>query len=641
MSAPRLLLLTLSLLSLTACPGDKEPATETGRPHLVDNDGDGYGADSDCDDASAAVSPGADELCNGIDDDCNGLVDEVGAEDGDTYYPDADGDGYGDLTGEVTACSLPDGFTTDGTDCDDHTASRAPGLAESCDGLDNDCDEVVDEEGATGGLAAHPDADGDGFGDPDISVLVCEFGEGYASNQDDCDDTDAEIKPGAEEVCDDVDNDCNDEIDDDATDQSTYYEDGDADGYGLDDSTIMACDLPTGYARRGEDCDDDDRTVNPGAAERCDDEDNDCDGEIDDDAVDADAFYEDDDADGYGATDTEIVTCDDPGDGYATLGGDCDEEDADVNPGVTETWYDGLDSDCDGASDYDQDGDGFVLSSLEDEDEPTYDPGTGEVVDDGSLTEGGDCDDTLATVNPDRRERCDDIDNDCDGEVDDDPIDARTWYTDADDDGYGDDSTAVVTCSSETEGDVRIGGDCDDADADVSPGETENCPTEEDGVDNDCDGSVDECVESGWVGYFIVGKYDSSFGWDCINYYSALGDTAEISCDSCDFSLEIKSTYEEGFLEGSYDECDWADFEYWEETDEFTSIWGFAYEPDFYSYSVAYYYYAAGSSWYPMSYFYYGYGYYDYRYLQWTSFVQYDAAGLIEAGLFYGYPYEL
>ena len=98
-----------------------------------------------------------------------------------------------------------------------------------------------------------------------------------------------------------MDNDCDGTIDVGAIDATTWYEDGDGDGYGDPSSTTEACDQPDGYVANDDDCDDDDGAINPDADEVCDNEDNDCDGTVDeDDAVDATTWYEDGDGDGYG-----------------------------------------------------------------------------------------------------------------------------------------------------------------------------------------------------------------------------------------------------------------------------------------------------------------------------------------------------
>ena len=105
-------------------------------------------------------------------------------------------------------------------------------------------------------------------------------GDGYPA-ADDCDDGNAAINPGATEVCDGVDNDCDGEIDEDVT--TTWYQDADGDGFGDSDVTADACEKPSGYVPTGNDCDDDEAEAFPGNTEVCDGIDNDCDGEVDED----------------------------------------------------------------------------------------------------------------------------------------------------------------------------------------------------------------------------------------------------------------------------------------------------------------------------------------------------------------------
>ncbi|MFA5994848.1 MAG: putative metal-binding motif-containing protein [Patescibacteria group bacterium] len=137
-------------------------------PSTVDDDGDGVTEQSgDCNDASAAVYPGATETCDGMDNNCDSQVDE-GVQT--TYYLDYDGDGYGNHNASQVACAQPTGYVTDNTDCQDHSSWVYPGAQEICDGLDGDCDGIVDDL---------PDADGDGYGSCD----------------GDCDDANPDIVP--------------------------------------------------------------------------------------------------------------------------------------------------------------------------------------------------------------------------------------------------------------------------------------------------------------------------------------------------------------------------------------------------------------------------------------------------------------
>ena len=259
-----------------------------------------------------------------------------------------------------------DGYTAD-EDCDDNDASIHPGATELCDGLDNDCDGVIDEDVKS---TFYADVDGDGFGDPEASIEACEKPEGYVPNGSDCDDEAAGVYPGATEVCDGLDNDCDGDTDEDLAE--VFYSDNDGDGYGDPDSAVEACEQPAGTVTNGDDCDDTSDEAYPGGTEVCDELDNDCDGEVDE--------------------------------------------------GVTTTYY----------ADYDGDSYGDAAYPTEACAPPT-----------GYVENATDCDDSNAEVHPDAIELCNKIDDDCDGEIDEDlSKDAYTWYMDYDGDGFG---NSVVT----------------------------------------------------------------------------------------------------------------------------------------------------------------------------------------------------
>jgi len=427
----------------------------------------------------------------------------------DTGAPDADGDGYTALE-----------------DCDDDNAAVYPDAPELCDELDNDCDDVVDEFVTE---LWYIDADGDGYGDPIETVEACSQPSGTVADDTDCDDDDAGIHPGADELCDDEDNDCDGDWDEDAIDATSWYPDADGDGYGPDDGAVLSCEQPSDHVALGGDCDDADADLSPDADELCDEIDNDCDGAVDeDDAIDPLSFYLDDDGDGFGQDEQTAEACVAPS-GYAADPGDCDDADATVNPGADE-YCDDIDQDCDGEVDDDDavdaplwypdaDGDGYG--------DP--DGGVQQCYESGDLVSNdGDCDDTDADVNPDAAELCNEIDDNCDGDIDEDTaIDAVTWWLDGDGDLFGDDDATTLACYLPS-GYADMGGDCDDADADVNPAEVAYC---DDGLDNDCRGADHSCPSAAELLITEIMKDpnamgDSSGEW--FEIYNNSADTLEI-----------------------------------------------------------------------------------------------------------------
>jgi MYXO-CTERM domain-containing protein len=523
----------------------------------VDRDLDGYGGASaaagndlvcgnaagessradDCLDEGAgasSVNPGAQERCDGIDDDCDTLVDDgdptlVGAP---TWLRDFDGDGHAGAGGALSVCVAPSGYYASTTDCDDARADIGPDVPEACNGYDDDCDGLVDDGDTIGTtILVWRDADADGFGDANAprQVYQCTPPAGSADNDDDCDDAFASVAPGALEVpYDQVDQDCDGadliDVDGDGVAGGGFggdcvdvvpnirpgvveLADGvdeDCDGV-VDDGTSAYDDDHDGAAEAGGDCDDSSVAIGLGAPELCDGVDQDCDG----------------------ITDEGTACYDDDGDGFDEQEGDCHDGAADVFPGASEVAGQGVDSNCDGVVfGGDRDGDGYLAPQGNDCDDsdPDRRPGAAELPDgvdqdcDGMIDEGtvladddldgrseatGDCNDADPLINPlaveivgNRR------DDDCDG-----TMDEGGPFVDDDGDGFTDDA-----------------GDCNDTNAAIRPYGEES----DDGLDNDCDGQVDDGI----------GDFDGD-GWtvaegDCDDVNGYANPEADETCDLAD-----------------------------------------------------------------------------------------------------------
>lgn len=213
--------LLLVVMLLLAC--DDKPAPDSGTPAAVDADSDGFTEDEDCDDGDPAVNPEAAEVCDGLDNDCDGTID-VDATDAETWYLDRDSDGYGDLGESTQACAQPDLYVADSTDCDDLDPEVSPDATERCDGIDNNCDGETDEAGAIDEQTGYADTDSDGYGDHKQTTRACTLPEGFVSDDQHCDDSRADVYPGAPELCvDGVDTDCDGLPDDEDTDACKVF----------------------------------------------------------------------------------------------------------------------------------------------------------------------------------------------------------------------------------------------------------------------------------------------------------------------------------------------------------------------------------------------------------------------------------
>ncbi|MFT5432690.1 MAG: hypothetical protein ACI9OJ_003392, partial [Myxococcota bacterium] len=412
----------------------------------------GPGGFSACDAPTPSI-----EQCDGIDNDCNGQIDE-GTDGG--------------------ACSAENEFGECGGNwlCNDDgtlLCTAPQPSVEVCDGVDNNCDGVTDENEGDVDLddipdCSDPDIDGDGDPnetdcdpyDPTVYTGAPEQCNGHDDDcdgavpasevdadkdtfwgcQGDCDDTVATVYPEAPEICDGLDNDCDGVLDP-----------GELDG---DNDGALACDT---------DCDDTTADIGPLVDEACNFIDDDCDGLTDEvGAAGCEAWYVDADSDGAGAA-PALCLCGASDTHTVLVGGDCAPDDPAVSPLVGEACND-IDDDCDGVTD--EAGADGCIPYLFDGDQDGY----GAVGDASCLCEDpgntdalipGDCNDEDAGIHPGQAEVCDGLDTNCDDILPADEIDA--------------DADGVFICA----------GDCEDGEPLVYPGAEEIC----DGFDSDCDGN--------------------------------------------------------------------------------------------------------------------------------------------------------
>jgi hypothetical protein len=522
----------------------------------------GYVANNtDCNDNNAAIRPNAPEIaCNNIDDNCNGQIDENSLGGGQTWYFDYDNDGFGQNSITQVSCTQPVGYVLVGGDCDNGNPLVYPGRTEICNGLDEDCDGLVDE-GVIPQFTFYADGDGDGYGNSAFSVLACIVPSGYVAIGGDCADGDPSRHPNATETCNGIDDNCNGQIDENAT-QKTWYYDHDGDGFGTLTNPIVSCSQPSGYVLVAGDCDNGNPLVYPGRTEICNGVDEDCDGLIDEGVIPQITFYADGDGDGYGNNAFTVVACVKPV-GYATVGGDCVDGDVTIHPNATEI-CNGKDDDCDGFIDenaatqtwyYDHDGDGFGQTSatLVSCTQPT-----------GYVLVGGDCDNGNATVYPGAPETCNDRDDDCDAAIDEGVQPQLTWYADTDGDGYGSNAFTVLDCNKPS-GYVATGGDCNDGNPNIRPNAPEICNN----IDDNCNGMIDEnAVLQNWFkdndgdGYgnasiFIMACVKPT-GYvanstDCNDYNNQIRPNATEICngidDNCNGQIDESNTLNIGFTQ--------------------------------------------------------------------------------------------
>ena len=439
----------------------------------------------ECDGVQAArcsTNPGAShpggvaETCDGRDNDCDGATDEGFAWRG--LALGAGCDGVGVCGAGTVICAVDHTHGTCSTNPD------APGVgvaAESCNGLDDDCDDQTDE-----GLGvADSNCTLTGVCDASNVAATCNGQSGWSCNY-----TKVPNYHAGDEVnyCDGLDNDCDGETDEDYPELGHPCDGADADlcqngvwrcatldvtpVFGVPEAAQPVIEEPTGVPTCEGDAQID---------EVCDAHDNDCDGQTDENgATNCQTYFRDGDLDTWGLLADSQCRCA-PGNFYTSqrLQNDCDDAVFSTNPGAIEA-CDGADNDCDGATDevgasgcvdyyYDWDRDSFGVDGdtqcLCDEDDGTATFYTAEV--------DGDCDDTSKAVSPAATETCNGgIDDDCDGVID--PVGAdgcTTYYTDADVDTFGV-SPSQCRCLSSSPYTSITSNDCCDSNANAFPNQT-------------------------------------------------------------------------------------------------------------------------------------------------------------------------
>lgn len=510
---------------------DTNPAIGLGTTYYADTDVDGLG---DPNSSVTLCTQPVGYVTNNTDcDDSNNMIGIA-----QTYYLDSDGDGYGDAAISVTQCIPPTNYILNGTDCNDNNNAAHPGATEiPNNGIDEDCNgSDLNTLGATlamyqfeGNMCAVPvwnvttqpaNATFGSYGVQDTTVLTCsqaanvlnfagfnttatvDLTQYYHFNitpancygldlnriifkhktsnsgltptvhlRSSLDNfaTDIAIKqlPNSNLKTDTIDlgtafDNVTSAIEfrwyiteigtttatyrhDDVTvigninalPTQTYYADTDTDGFGNPAATVTACSAPVGYVTDNTDCDDTNAEEFPGAV-----------------------WYADTDTDGLGDAGSTMISCTQPG-GYVSDSTDCDDTDDQI--GSIVMYY------------VDADGDGFGDAS---------DLGTNSCTPiAGSVTNADDCDDSDDQVNPSAIEVCDGFDNNCDGNIDEGLLQV-IYYEDADNDTYGD-ATSTVTDCTQPAGYVTNSTDCDDTNAAIHPGATDNTGNS---VDENCDG---------------------------------------------------------------------------------------------------------------------------------------------------------
>lgn len=435
------------------------------------------------------------ESCDGVDQDCDGATDE------DLVRAPCD------ITNELGTCKGLSLCVQGKMTCE-----GAKAVPEVCNGADDDCNGIVDDEDTEGCFPHYLDMDGDGSGIVSDQKCLCGPKGNYrATRSGDCNDEDPQAYPGAAEVCNGQDDNCDDRIDEmGAQGCINYYRDDDGDGRGVDGDVRCMCEGVRPYtATLAGDCDDKDPDRYPGNTEVCNLKDDNCADGIDEDGAEGcTIFFMDADRDGSGNSMMSRCMCKKAAPWDAPEGGDCNDNNFNIRPGRVEICNQGIDDDCDGLADpegtmgcqihcIDKDNDGF--GDIFDKKCLCAPVGKYTITRCSELFH--DCDDGDGLIFPGAAERCSTPkDDNCDGNINEAGADdCMMYYLDKDGDGYGVNGTGLCLCRSDGFYRATKDGDCDDNEFTLNPGAQEQCG----GVDENCNGVFDDEGAAGCRDYYL------------------------------------------------------------------------------------------------------------------------------------------
>ena len=449
-----------------------------------------------------------------------------------TFYQDLDGDSFGNPNIFIQDCAQPEGYVLDSSDCNDNQIQYADvdndGFGSStqvaCGVTNNtDCNDTNEFENIL--ITFYQDLDGDTFGNQNISTQACTQPVGYVLNNVDCDDTkilfnDADgdgFGSSIQVACGVTNNtDCND-TNEFQNVLITFYQDLDGDGFGNPNVSTDACTQPVGYVLDNTDCNDNElqfidadndgfgstTLVNCGVTNNTDCNDNqlqyldadndgfgsttlvDCGVTNNTDCNDAIfntnqlvTYFQDFDGDGFGNPNISIQDCNQP-QGYVTNNSDCDDTQILFIDGDNDGFGSTILAAC-GVSNSSDCNDNLITYADNDND------GLGStLVVACGVSNSNDCDDTNPTINA-----------------------LNTYYQDIDGDGFGNPNVTITSCSVPV-GYTLNGNDCNDNNASIHPGAIDICG---DGIDNDCNGIIDNVGQPGGCVPVLTGVQSSQCG---------------------------------------------------------------------------------------------------------------------------------